>query len=144
MSFIISEFGSSFSKIVLFNFSSVSFSAEHSRVSPGRLALPQQNSYDFLRGRKENTALARPHSQAGLCLFFTVFNIVHDVTDIALQQAAEVVYGMGIDVLAAFNGIVVGTGESHFHQAIGRDALGLHRCKQRLIAYHPVTSQTRS
>ena len=114
------------------------------RVSPGRLALPQQNSYDFLRGRKENTALARPHSQAGLCLFFTVFNIAHDVTDIALQQAAEVVYGMGIDVLATLNGVVVGTGKSHFHQAIGRDALGLHRCKQRLIAYHPVTSQTRS
>lgn len=85
------------------------------RASPGRLALPKQEQYDFLRGRKENTALARPHSQAGLCLFFTVFNIVHDVTDIALQQAAEVVYGMGIDVLAAFNGIVVGTGESHFH-----------------------------
>ena len=70
------------------------FSADYSRASPGRLALPQQNSYDFLRGRKENTALARPHSQAGLCLFFAVFNIVHDVTDITLQQAAEVVYGM--------------------------------------------------
>ena len=111
------------------------------RVSPGRLALPQQDQY---RRRKENTALARPHSQAGLCLFFAVFNLVHDVTDIAFQQAAEVVYGMGIDVLAALNGVVVGTGKSHFHQAIGRDALGLHRCKQRLIAYHPVTSQTRS
>ena len=114
---------------------------EHWAVS---IVCPNKKQYDFLRGRKENTALARPHSQAGLCLFFTVFNIVHDVTDIALQQAAEVVYGMGIDVLAAFNGIVVGTGKSHFHQAIGRDALGLHRCKQRLIAYHPVTSQTRS
>lgn len=107
---------------------SVSFSAEHSQLRHGWSALPQQEKNDFLRGKK-NTALARPHSQAGLCLFFTVFNIVHDVTDIALQQAAEVVYGMGIDVLAAFNSVVVGTGESHFHQAIGRDALGFHRCK---------------
>lgn len=83
-------------------------------------------------------------SQAGLCLFFTVCNIVHDVTDIALQQAAEMVYGVGIDIFATLDGVVVGARKSHFHQAIGRDALGFHRYKQRLVAYHPVTSQTYS
>lgn len=79
--------------------------------------------------------------------FFRLFlvYILHHVLHAALQQAAELVDGVGRYVVAVLHGVEVGQREAQLPQPVRGHAFFLHGPEQRFVAYHwqtPLSYQT--
>lgn len=71
--------------------------------------------------------------------------ILHHVLHAALQQAAELVDGVGRYIVAVLHGVEVGQREAQLPQTVRGHALFLHGPEQRFVAYYwqtPLSYQT--
>ena len=83
----------------------------------------------------------RDNPSADSVLFF---HIGHDVGNIAFQQPAQFIDGMGRNVLSPLHCVVIGLGKAHFEQSIGSNSLLPHGLKQWLEANHNTASITQT
>ena len=65
-----------------------------------------------------------------------LFNIFHDVGNVAFQNFTQLINSVGGNVVAAFHGIIGGTGEAELHQPIRGNSPVSHGFEKRFITYH--------